>query len=480
MEFPFWISLITTKRSLGPARFGMLMLCILAQVATVWITWEVWQTRYFPPNLPVWDFPQIPFSFPVLASLAIVPFSPLRGLVVHVSVLLVACLFDQMRLQPQFFANALLMYGTINATGLWWCRWANASMWVWAGLQKFFSPDWFGKSSWDILVQCHWPGEWYLLFATIVATFELTHGLLSIFLPRIARWTCVALHVGIVIFLTPLFYNWNYSVIPWNLATAVVGFWMLSQFSQRHPKTKMQIVGIAVLFLYPIGFFFGLVDHGFSGVLYSDNIPRGLITTADGLREIRGWGDLNLPFPNERRLLQAHFERASPIGSKLHIADPRRFLEDLYFLKSSNARAIEISREQFFSGSDGEVRGVGLDTSESIFRLSRAGVRMLKRSPSSMIYAIEIRPEIFHPRLLKLLDGIPNLEQLQLKNSSVRDEDLLLLKQQINLVGIGLDGTAITDAGLKHLAVLPKLAIIEHSNTQITESGLAPWKRSSK
>jgi hypothetical protein len=476
MVIPFWKNLLDTKRSLGSIRFGLMMACILAQVATISITWELWQVRTYPPHLPVVELPQIPFAIPMLLSLALLPFSPLRGLAVHFGVLLISCVFDQMRTQPQFFAICLLMYGTLNETGLWWCRWLNISMWLWAGLQKFLSPDWFGKSSWDIVVQCYWPGEWHLVFAMAIATFELTHGLLAIFLPRIASWTCVALHVGVVIFLTPLFYNWNYSVIPWNLASAAVGFWMLRQSCNWQPKTFKQRAVVAVVLLYPIGFFFGVVDHGFSGVLYSDNIPRGLITKESGIREIRGWGKLSVPFPNERRLLKAHFERSSPPGSKLHIEDPRPLLEDLYFMKPSSPRAIPISRERFFAESDDEVRGIGLDSNESIYELSKAGVRMLKRSKSSMIYAVEIPPASYHPRILKLLDGIPNLEQLQLKNCSVRDEDLKLLAGQLNLIGIGLDGTSISDSGLKHLAQLPKLVFIEHDNTQITADGLKPWR----
>jgi uncharacterized membrane protein YphA (DoxX/SURF4 family) len=377
-----------------------------------------------------------------------------------------------MRLQPQYYANVLLIFATINQSGLWLCRWLNVSMWIWAGVQKFLSPEWFGKASWDIVSRCGFDPEWYWYFALTVAITELAHGLFAVFKPRMAAWTCMAMHVGISIFLTPLFYNWNMSVIPWNLATAIIGFWTLRHFEDWRPGGRVQTALVSVFMLYPLLFFVGLMDHTFSGVLYSAHIPRGLMTTPDGPKEILGWGKLHVPFPSERRTFRIYFERASSPGDKLHIADPRRLLDDLYYIKTNDRYAVRISRERFFSQQDGEVMGIGRDTNDAIFALSRAGVRMLKRTPDSMIYAIEIPADRYDPKLLDLLAGIPNLEQLQLKNANVQDEDLARLPDLPQLIGIGLSGTQVTDEGLRQLARFRKLAIVEVENTTITADGL--------
>ncbi len=78
-----------------------------------------------------------------------------------------------------------------------------------------------------------------------------------------------------------------------------------------------------------------------------------------------------------------------------------------------------------------------------------------------MIYAAEIPPETFHPRLLRLLAKLPNLEQLQLRGCQVSDALVPELLKLRALRGIGLEGTSLSPAALEALEQLPHLEIIE-------------------
>jgi hypothetical protein len=194
--------------------------------------------------------------------------------------------------------------------------------------------------------------------------------------------------------------------------------------------------------------------------LYSDHIPRGLISRADGVREIEGWGELRIPFPNERRLLRQHFARVARPGDKLHIADPRPWLADQYLVMPAAGPPREITRDEFFAAGPDEVPGVALDSNRGVFAFSRAGARMLKRTFDSMIYAIEVAPEGYRADLLPWLAALPNVEQLQLAGCPVSDADLRHLDALPRLIGIGLKGTNVSKQGLQWLRQRPGLMVL--------------------
>lgn len=233
------------------------------------------------------------------------------------------------------------------------------------------------------------------------------------------------------------------------------------------------------LLISPTLFYVGMLDRVFAHVLYSGMIPQGVITLVRGdeesasavTMEIRGWGPLAVPFPRERRLLKQHFELVAPIGSKLHIADPRLWLDDLYF-RQTDQGAIKISKREFFSAEGDAIRGVGHDDRQANFVFDQAGVRRLARSATSAVYAIEFTSENFDRNLLKYLTGFPNVEQLQFAGCELVDDDLKYLPSLLRLSGIGLRNTRITDAGLRHLEDLPELKLLEVEGTAITQDGL--------
>lgn len=450
------------RHAISSQRYGLLLAAVMAQAATILLTWPLWEVREAPVHLPMFDLPQIPFGLWMLATLGLMLLRPRLGLVVHAVSLLIAFAFDQYRTQPQFIAIVALMLAAVEDWGVIVVRWFLAALWTWAGLHKLLSPDWFSFASWNLaggLMSD--PTNFQPLFAWGVGLGELAAGILAIFRPRWAVVPCVMMHVGIVIFLSPLFYNWNCSVMPWNLATALVGSWVMWNAPSTAPRLRWEWLLAGVFFVYPAGFYLGWVDHGIASVLYSSHIPRGQITTAAGPEKISGWGDLRVPFPNERRLLRIYFEQAAPPGAKLHIADPRALLDDLYYVKRADGQVQEIDRSEFLSATGNEVAGIELDSRRSVFLMARGGAILLRRMTGSPIYAVRIEPHAYRPELLDLFEGLPNLEQLDLEGCPVTDDDLKRLPYLPKLEGIGLAKTAVTPVGLELLKRQSKLTYID-------------------
>ena len=476
-------------QQIGWTRYALLCIAVLAQLATLLITWELWEVRTTPPNLPVVPWPQFGVSVLMLVSLIGVLIDPLRGFVLHLGLMVFACLMDQYRMQPQFLANAALMLATLGLRGQFVCYWFLAAMWFWAGLHKLLSPDWFTHGSYRLLAKANFGRDESLAmqhsFATIVAMSEMGLGIVALLRVRLAAIGCLALHLGIVAMLIVI--NWNFSVIPWNLGTAIVGFWVLWTFRDRDesgkPQSKrfpaFQTVVASALFVLPIGFYFGVFDHGYANVLYSDSLPRGLITSPDKLEKIRGWDAIHVPFPSERRLLRQYFECVASSGDKLHIRDPRQALDDQFFILDGDGRAEEITSKQFFSASADELAGFGIDDRYSSFHLRQWGTitqRYYQGDDSSaqnlVSTAYTFDPDHFQRDRLRLLAGLPNLRELDLTGCNVEDDELKIVGQLQRLTWISLNGTGVTDEGLKHLAPIGGLKVLETENTRVSPNGL--------
>lgn len=463
---------------LPPVRYGLLVVAVIAQVATILITWPLWQVRETPVHLPLIDLPQIPFGGWLLTTLVLVLIQPRMGLAVHAASLLLSFVFDQYRTQPQVIANAVLMLAAVESVGPVIVRWFLASLWLWAGTHKLLSPDWFSFGSWHMVKSLHVdPEDFQMLFAYGVSLGEITVGLLAIFRPRWAAVPCVLMHVGIVLFLSPMFYNHNESVIPWNLATAVIGGWVMWTAPSIRPQLRWEWIAAGVLLVYPAGFYLGLVDHGIASVLYSNHLPEGMITTHEGAQRVSGWGDLCVPFPNERRLLTLYFQRSSQPGEKLHLSEPRPWLGDRYYVLDAEGNLVEQTREQFVQGSDDEVYGMEIESRRMRHMLSRAGAKMLRREEQITVYAIEIPPKRYRPELLDMLAGLPNLEQINLAGCEVTDEDLKRLPLLPKLVGIGLTDTPVTNASIETLLKQPQLQVIEYQQSNMTLDAILEFER---
>lgn len=449
---------------LGLTRFSLLCVATTAQLLTIILTWPLWQVRdNHLPNLPLIESLSFNYGTIVLASTILVLLIPRQGIWINLGVFAVASVSDQMRLQPQFLANWVLMFATVSPNGTRVGRLLLISIWFWAGLHKFISPDWFTQTSWVLTSEAGFsPADYHYMFAVAVTISEVGLGILAFSKPRWAAIACPFLHVGIVIFLSPLFRGLNYSVIPWNLSTAVVGCWILWVESSRAKWSPWEYCLLAVLMTAPAGYYLGIVDHGYAHVLYSDNLPRGHITQSDGEHyEIVGWEELAVPFPNERRLLKQYFEAVSRPGDKIHIYDPRPFLDDQFFVMTdSNSKKID--KQQFFSQTDHVASGVGIDSMRSLFWLRKAEARMLVRNNHDMVYAVEFNASNYSAELLSLATELPNLEQIQLKGTSVSDKDLTLLYGLQRLEGIGVEDTNVSlEAVVDLVRSVPAIKIVE-------------------
>ncbi|MCC9658556.1 hypothetical protein LOC70_22345 [Rhodopirellula sp. JC737] len=471
---------------LGWLRYALLLFGVLCQCVTISITWPLWQVRDMPPHLPTLDVPQLPFGWALIATLVLTVWRPRVGVAVHFGVLVVAAVIDQFRLQPQFFSIAVLMAACVWDAGHRIARWSLVSTWVWAGLHKLLSPDWFGYAShWLVARSGFDADENYWWVALVVAIVELTVGVIAIGWPRLVAPACCFMHLGIAFTISPLLVDWNESVLPWNLSVAVIGTWVMWTTKSWRPEFGWEWLVFSFACFAPAGFFVGWLDHGFSGVLYSGSIPQGLVTTRSGVLQVDGWGDLRVPFPKERRTIRIYFEQVGQPGDKLHLSDPRPLLDDAFYVLGGNGKARPISRDEFFAGvpvvNDGlagfdgaaEMAGVAVDSRRALFELRRAGVKLLRAAEVQPIFAVEFSPDNFEPGLLEHLVRLPNVMQVQLAGTAVRDEDLVRLAELRLLTGVGLSHTAVTDSGIENLSGLPYLQVIECEGTEITEAAIA-------
>jgi len=466
----------------------------VAQTATIAITFPVWQVRQSPPNLPLWRDESwslfgleplaLNFGWPLLASVALAIFWPIRGALVHLGLLLIAVAFDQFRLQPQFLCIALLMLFTACEKSHAYGRWLLVALWFWAGLHKWLSPEWFGFIGESLLSQVTWlPPDHHFLFALAVAASEMALGVIAVFKPSVAAILGPALHLSIVAFLSPLGISKNVSVVPWNLYIAWTAAKLFHDSRPLIARPIGQPLGAAILLITPIGFYTGHVDRTLSFVLYSGNLPQAMTThfvssasppdKTEGLsfEQIDGWGNLAVPFPRNHVSLIRYFEKTAANGSKLHIQDPRPRVNDRFFVMTE-AGPQEIDVETFLRPQAGSPPGRPIDSRLAIQALDAVGCRLLRRDPGSAIYAVQFDPQRFRPASIRWLPSLLAIEQVQFAQCPVTDKDLVPLRRLPLLSGLGLSHTQVTDAALDTLKDLPHLEILQVDGTAITSETL--------
>jgi hypothetical protein len=84
-----------------------------------------------------------------------------------------------------------------------------------------------------------------------------------------------------------------------------------------------------------------------------------------------------------------------------------------------------------------------------------------------------LRGPMVDDAILAEIDGLEQIEELYLDNSSITDSGLARLRGLKHLKFLDLVGTQVTDAGLAHLAGLRELNYLRLSGTQVTDAGLA-------
>ena len=91
-----------------------------------------------------------------------------------------------------------------------------------------------------------------------------------------------------------------------------------------------------------------------------------------------------------------------------------------------------------------------------------------------MIFAIQFSPEKFDAEHLKYLNGVSNVEEIQLSDTNFTDADLKSLPALPKLVGLGLSRTQVTDQGIEQLMLnrdrkFPRLEFIIADETSVSD-----------
>ena len=474
-------------QQIGLESYCFLAVCVLSQAVTILITWPAWQVREFPPNLPwIAMTPQVSTGFLLLVTLAFVLVSPRKhGMVGFLIALTLAIGMDQFRCQPQVIAISFMMAACVWLPARRLCVWFLISMWLWAGIHKLISTEWFTHISYHLLSQTPVnPKGVYRGFALLVGMGEIVLAISAWCRPRQVMLGCIGLHCGIVVFLLSI--GWNVSVVPWNLCTAIVGAWLLRHANTKGPdQLQSSLVfpnspvprGLVVaMLIVPVGMYWGVIRHCFAHALYSGNLPLALASNAEGVETLEVWDDIQFPFPNVQNSYRDYFVLTGSVGDKLHIRDPRWGVSSHYYQINSQKKLEELTPDQFFQINSSGIIGYALDDPVSIFHLVRQNTQLLKRSEESGVYAIEFSPEHFSIDLLRHLAGLPNLEEIQLAGCAIGDDDLHHLAGLSRLIGLGLNRTQVSKEGLKQLVDLPKLELIYHNDTAVKKTELRPLK----
>jgi hypothetical protein len=316
----------------------------VALVVTYLLTWDLWQPRDTPPNLPVLPFlGGIGYAIALpLAALLAIRF-PQGGSVGHAALLFVAILADQIRLQPECVSlSILLLAAAFPRNGLALGRWHLVALWIWAGLNKALSAGWPTVGVYFMVGTIGLAG----LSPVAMVLIPLVETGLGILGLNRRWWPAVrvlgpAVHLQIL--LTLVVTHWNTSVWPWNIAIALAAPFLFlpdpvvavpRRTRARHASSTPSIrprvvtaVGILMI-VYPAGFYAGITDAYLAHNLYSANTRTAAICpapTAGGVPRCSEtsftstWSTLNVPLPPERRLYIAWFEKVCRPGETLRL-----------------------------------------------------------------------------------------------------------------------------------------------------------------
>ena len=307
---------------------------VAAQVATVLLTWRVWEPRSHPPMLPLLDLPAVHAGWPMLASLAVVLRWPRVGVPLHTLLLGLTIVADQSRMQPHVISLATLLWGTVGLPGgLVVARAALVSLWTYAGLHKLTSAAYYTISgAW--LLRAIWPdGPTWIgpTLAAAVAGTEVFLGL-ACFVPRMRKTAAVvapAFHLATFAVLA-FRLQWDAPVWPWNLALAAAGPGLLIpwhgpglglEFTLARRPARTAAVALLIL---PAGYWLGVVDAFLAHCVYADNRPKAYVCTPFSRTDLedvcRGLG---VVLPSAHRLYPPFFRGIGRPGEWLEIEDPR-------------------------------------------------------------------------------------------------------------------------------------------------------------
>jgi hypothetical protein len=282
---------------------------VVAQAATLLLTWRLWEVRTSPPLLPYIALPQLSVGVPLLLSLVLVVWDR-RAVYLHAGLLVAALLMDQTRIQPGPISLCLLLVATLPRLRAL-APAHLAALWIWGGVHKLLSPDF------AILVAPGIFGSREL--GLFVAAVEIALGAL-IFLRRRRELGMVALALHGTASVV-LLWRGEYALLPWNVVLAGVYFFI--------PNERSRILD-AVPFLIPAGFYLGIVDAYFAHVLFTGGVTQSVRCDAQECRsdveqdEVRQ--ALGVPLGPEDRLIRTYFRATCYPGEELFVTLPQTYL----------------------------------------------------------------------------------------------------------------------------------------------------------
>lgn len=331
----------------GLGRLDVLRWTLVAcQAATILISWELWQSRETPPNLPAIPIPSLDMGIPLLLSLLLALRYPLTGAALHAVLLVLSFGMDQTRLQPEVVSMAMLLFATTGRRTLVLVGRAHLiTLWFWAGLAKLVSEGfWGGRGEWmfDGLPLPSSLDGLGTYFGVLVVLMEMGAGIFAVPVRTrlLSATLALGVHAGALLSLGPLGHNWNHIIWPWNVALAVAAFtliapWKAGVREELAMSSWPARIAVGFLAMYPAGFYIGAADAYLSHHLYSDDtaVAVGCEARPDarGERECRRSLQLEpirsvrAPLPPEHRLFRALFDETCRPGEILVIHDSRRW-----------------------------------------------------------------------------------------------------------------------------------------------------------
>jgi hypothetical protein len=337
-DVPHWPAGAGTdaRRVSGVGMLAFRLVVVACQAATIWITWPLWQVHDAPPMLPALPLPAVDLGGFLLGSLLLVLIAPVPGLTLQTLLLLYAVLIDQTRLQPEIVSLLFLRWGTLSSpTAKAFARVHLLTLWLFAGFHKLLSPVFLATIGPALVTGLPLGMPPWLVAhgGYLIAGTELATGLLAVPVRtrRVAAVLACALHLGILLDLSPLGLNTNDAVWPWNVALAGAGFALIAPWQDSlgaslrrcQRVARPLLVGLVVA---PLGFYVGLTDAYLAHNLYSANVAEAVIT-CPGCQPYQlatvTMEAFHVPMPPEHRLFEQYFGLTCRPGDQLYIADSR-------------------------------------------------------------------------------------------------------------------------------------------------------------
>ena len=328
-----------SDESRGPLRpdpvIALRWVLIIAQAATLWITWPLWQARTHPPPLPLLPLPHPGMGVPLLACLAAIGLRPGLGTAAYAMTLAWAVTADQLRLQPYMVSLLLLTWGTTGRpAGILAARSTLVATWLYAGLHKLTSPGYFSDTVPWLLggLGPGLSGGWAATCGGVLAAAEVLLAI-GCLVPRCrgaTAFVAAAGHAAALAALSPLGHDWNPAVWPWNAALAcaapvLLASWTGPGLGDAWGRSAPWGRAVAVALLAaPAGYWLGITDASLAHCLYSGNVPRAFVCTPFSRVDINARLEgLNAFVPPEQRLFDPLFLAVGRAGEWMEVEDPR-------------------------------------------------------------------------------------------------------------------------------------------------------------